>query len=92
MPENQGAREVVEKTVDVTSLSNGGHHVWDPTTQTAFDDPQAVRVIGQEDPSYHIEWDHVNGDRFHVTNVSDGTDVTSSTDIGEVRLQVEGRR
>ncbi|GGO03523.1 hypothetical protein [Haloarcula pellucida] len=99
MSTNGGAMQVTTEVVDVTNLSNAGHHVWDPAANTDIDNPQAVSVIGQEDPTYDITWDHVNGDRFHVTEVNDtgdGTggvqDVASGTDIGEVKLRVEGRR
>lgn len=94
MATNAGVLEVVYATVDVGAggISNAGHHLWDPTGNTELDDPTNVTVTGQEDPSYQIEWDSLNGDRFHVTNVADGTDVAAGTDIGEVQIRVEGRR
>jgi len=92
MSTNGGVLQVETVTVDVTNLSNAGHHVWDPGANTLVDDPESVTVTGQEDPTCHIKWDSLKGDRFHVVNVSDATDVTAGTDIGEVELRVEGRR
>lgn len=92
MPLNAGVLEVAYVTLDVTALSNAGHHVWDPASNTSLSNPKNVQVTGQEDPTYVIEWDSVNGDRFHVVAAADGSDVTADTDIGEVTLRVEGRR
>lgn len=94
MPTNSGVLEVEHATVDVGAdgISNAGHHVWEPAANTAVNDPLAVQVTGQEDPTYVVEWDASSGDRFHVVNAADGTDVTAGTDIGAVKLRVEGRR
>ena len=88
---NGGALNVKTETVTVGSTSDAGHHVWDPA-QTGIDNPESVSVVGQSDPTYALSWDSANGDRFHVVNVADGSDVASGTDIGTVTLRVEGRR
>ena len=46
-------------------------------------------VRGLENPQYRVVFDHLNT-RFDVINVSDGADVTSTTDVGEVVIEVSG--
>lgn len=98
-PENLGARMVEEVTVDVTSLTNAGNEplsTW--TSESGIDVVQNFQVVGQENGQYLITPDHLN-DQVTVKEVNDtgdGTggvaDVASTTDIGEVKLRLEGRR
>lgn len=89
--ENLGARFVDEVTADVTSLTNTGsepYSTW--VDQSDIDDADSVMVIGQEEDAQQLLPDHLN-DQFHVVDHT-GSDVTSGTDIGEVRCRIEGRR
>lgn len=78
-------------TLDITDLDASGRENVDPTAITGVEDYHTVRVIGQEDPSYAFTWNHVDG-ALDVRSVSDGTEPASGTDVGEVKLEVEGRR
>ena len=92
VPENAGVKIVDEVTVDVTSLTNTGaepYSTW--TDESGVDVLDSIVVIGQEEDDQILIPDHQN-DQFHVVAVSDGTDVTSGADIGEVRVRLEGRR
>jgi len=90
--ENHGSVDAAYVTVDITSLDSAGFEPFDPGTVVGLEDPAeyGVAVRGLENPQYRVAWDHLNG-RLDVTNVSDGADVTSGTDVGEVLLEVVGR-
>lgn len=97
--ENLGVRQVEEVTKDVTSLTNTGNEplsTW--TDESGIDVVDNFQVVGQENGQYLITPDHIN-DQVTVkefTDTGDGTggvsDVASTTDIGEVKLRLEGRR
>jgi len=89
--ENHGSVEAVYHRVNVTSLDAAGVENYDPGTATGLEDAAeyGVSVVGQEDESLHIVWDHLAAE-LAVLNVSDGSDVANNTDIGEVLLKVEG--
>ena len=89
--ENQGSKDVVAATVDITSLDSAGYEPFDPGAVTGLDGAEnlGVGVRGQENTGYLIRWDTAN-QRISVVNVSDGTDVTSGTDVGEVVLEIIG--
>lgn len=87
----QGSYRVVFATVDITSLANANNEPWDPTANTPLDDYTRVTVGGVENPETHvIQWDHLS-EQIHVENYG-GTDPTSTTDVGEVEVRVEGPR
>lgn len=100
MTTNSGVfgREYAE--VDMTGgISGAGVHAWDPASNTGFDDPEEVSVVGQSDAGYQIVWDHTNGGQFQVKYgdydaAADGAliDVPAGTNVGTVRVRVEGRR
>jgi hypothetical protein len=80
--------------VDLTGgISGAGEHAWDPLANTVLtEDPDQVVIVGQTDPTYHITWDYKDGGRFRVADVADGSDTTSGTNAGKLRVRVEGLR
>ncbi len=91
MSENLGSRKADEVTVDVTSLSNTGNEPYSTWADNSdIDVVDSAIVIGQEEDDQILLPDHMN-DQFHVVDHT-GSDVTSGTDIGEVRVRLEGRR
>lgn len=92
VPESLGAYKVDYVTQDVTSLTNTGNEPYSTwVDNSGIDNPDAVTVVGQEEDNQILVPDHLN-DQFHVVQVSDGSDITSGTDIGEVKVRIEGRR
>ncbi|WP_256394111.1 hypothetical protein [Natronoarchaeum rubrum] len=89
--ESGGSTAVVFHTIDVTSLDSAGAETYDPSTEVGLDTDHTggISVVGQEDATNLVRWDHIN-EQLAVVAVADGTDVTSGTDVGEVRLKVEG--
>lgn len=90
-PVNQGARQVEEVTVDVTSLTNTDNEplsTW--TDESGIDRVDAARVVGHDNKSFLAKVDDQN-DQVLVVSVSDGTDAGASTDVGSITLQLEGR-
>lgn len=89
--ENRGSTDAVFHTIDITSLDAAGVENYDPETDTNLSgaDRYGVAVRGLENPQYRVAWDHVNA-QLDVINVSDGADVASATDVGEVILEVVG--
>lgn len=89
--ENSGSVDTVYHTIDITSLDAAGTENYDPDAELGLSDAAeyGVAVVGQEDESLHIVWDHV-AEEIAVLNVSDGTDVADTTDVGEVVLEVTG--
>lgn len=89
--ENHGSVDAVYATVDITSLDSAGAEPFDPGAALGLEDgaEYGVSVRGQEDGSYLVTWDHINGN-LRVVNVADGTDVASGTDVGEVVVGVVG--
>ena len=90
--ENGGSVTRIFATVDITSLDSAGFEPFDPAAQFNLDDPNhyGVSVRGLENPQYRVAYDHINA-QLDVINVSDGADVTSTTDVGEVVVEVVGR-
>lgn len=88
--ENIGSLHQERIVLDVASLSDAGHEA-----VAAGDEANVISrvdhayVAGQEDPTYKFAYDHIN-DQLHAVAVADGTDVTASTDVGEVELIVVG--
>lgn len=97
-PESGGSTDVVFHTIDITSLDNAGAETYDPDAEVgvAVDATGGISVVGQENGGYHVTWDHVNGQlavKYSDNDqAGDGVliDVPSTTDVGEVRLKVEG--
>lgn len=100
-PINSGVLQVEYAEVDMSGgISNAGHHLWDPSANTAIDDPKSVTVVGKDATAadFLIDWDHVNADRFQVKHfdydaAADGAgiDAPSGTNAGKIRVRVEGR-
>jgi len=97
-PTNAGALQVEYVTADVTFLTNaGGEPASTWTDQSGIDRPEAIEVVGQENPGYRMVYDHI-ADEVAVVYAdygaaSDGAliDVPSTTDVGEVKVRIEGR-
>lgn len=89
--ENRGSSDAAYVTVDITSLDSAGFEPFDPSAVAGLEGVNdfGVAVRGQENTGYLIRWDNANN-RISVVNVSDGTDVTSGTDVGEVILELLG--
>ena len=87
----QGDLHYLFVAVDITSLANAGNEPFDPTA--VFDelgDVHGVAVVGMENAdSYAVAWDHL-ANQLTVVSAADGSNVTSGTDVGEVRIKVEG--
>lgn len=90
--ENHGSVDAAYVTVDITSLDSAGFEPFDPDAVAGLGGASeyGVSVRGLENPQYRVAWDHLNG-QLDVINVSDGADVTSGTDVGEVLLELVGR-
>ena len=87
---NSGSYESVFATLDITGLDNANTEDFDPATELGFNDVLGVAVVGLEEPeNYTVDFDHLAGNALSVLN-ADGTDPTSSTDVGEVRVRVDG--
>lgn len=89
--ENAGSQDAKYHTIDITSLDAAGVENYDPSAELKMENAAiyGVAVRGLEDPTVRVAWDHING-QLDVINVSDGTDVASATDVGEVVLEVVG--
>lgn len=89
--ENRGSLDSVIATIDITSLDSAGFEPFDPSAALGIDGVSrfGARVVGQENTAYLIRWDTANS-RISVVNVSDGTDVTGTTDVGEVVMEFIG--
>lgn len=88
--ESGGSVVSVYATVDITSLDGANTEPFDP--DAVFNvDPLGVSVIGVENGDlYDVEYDHL-AQQFVVQN-KDGTDPTAGTDVGEVRIRVDGNK
>lgn len=89
--ESFGSTTVEYHTIDITSLDSAGAEAYDPDAETGVNTTNTggVSVVGQETADYLVRWDHAASE-LAVVNLSDGSDVASGTDVGEVRLQVVG--
>lgn len=89
-PESGGSYESVFATLDITSLDGANTEPFDPDAALNVD-PLGIDVIGVENGDlYDVEWDHL-AETFVVQN-NDGTDPTAGTDVGEVRIRVDGNK
>jgi hypothetical protein len=88
---NRGSEDAVFHTINITSLDSAGAESYDPETETRLSgaDRFGVSVRAVESTDYLVRWDHINAE-LSVVNVSDGTDVASGSDVGEVILEVVG--
>ncbi len=93
--ESGGSLWSVYHTIDITSLDQAGVETYDPGGRFGVD-PYGVEVIGQEDESLDIVWDHIDGELKvkEISDTGDGTggrvDVAQGTAVGEVVLRVDG--
>lgn len=79
-------------TVDVSSLTNADNEPWDPSEGTGIAEPRSVQVVGFEGAdTYTAQWDHTQQAIVFET-IADGTQPGAGTDVGEVKLRVDGRR
>jgi hypothetical protein len=87
-PESGGSYESVFATLDITSLDGANTEPFDASAALNVD-PLGIAVIGVENgDAYDVEWDHLAGEFVVLDN--DGTDPTAETDVGEVRVRVDG--
>jgi hypothetical protein len=93
--ESGGSFYSVFHTIDITSLDQAGAEPYDPGGKFGVT-PYGVEVIGQQDETLDIVWDHVDS-QLKVTEINDtgdGTggrvDVAAGTAVGEVVLRVDG--
>lgn len=87
--ESGGSFVSVFATLDITSLDNANTEDFDPASEFALRDVLGVSVLGLEEPeNYTVDFDHLDGTALSVLN-ADGTDPTSGTDVGEVRVRVD---
>lgn len=90
--ESGGSYASVFATVDITSLDNAASEDFDPDAELDLRTVEGVSVLGLENAgSYQVAYDHVAGNSLAVLS-ADGTDPTSGTDVGEVRIRVDGNR
>lgn len=86
--ESGGSVRSVYATVDITSLDGANTEPFDPKAALNID-ALGVSIQGVENGDlYDVEWDHL-AETFVVQN-NDGTDPTAGTDVGEVRVRVDG--
>lgn len=95
---NFGVYEVVEATVDITSLDSAGTEPWDPNSNLSDVSDYDWVVVLETENDFHVEFDHSN-DQFLVTQydydaTSDGQRINAAdnTDVGTVDILVFGRR
>jgi hypothetical protein len=86
-----GGFETVVATVDITSLDNANNEAFSPSLggELNLSAVRGAAVVGVENAdSYVVQYDHLEGD-LYVEGYG-GTDPTGGTDVGEVRLRVDG--
>jgi len=89
--ENAGSLSTVYHTIDITSLDGTGTESYDPDAEVGISgaDRFGVSVVGVEDDSKIVQWDHVAAE-LSVRNIADGSNAADNSDVGEVVLQVTG--
>ena len=92
MVTNGGVLQVETATVAISSLTNANNEPWDPEANTGLTDVDAVEIVGYtQGTTYTVAWNH-SSEQFEFATIADGTDPGSTTDVGEVKVRVEGRR
>lgn len=87
--ESGGSYETVFATLNITSLANANNEPFDPASVFGFAGVRSVSVVGIEEPeSYVVQFDHLEN-ALYVEGYG-GTDPTAGTDVGEVRLKIDG--
>ena len=88
----QGNYRVVIVDVDVTSLGSAGAESFNPNDEVGdVDDYRACSVVSTEDATNIVRFDHLN-DQIVAHDPSDDAGLDAGTDLGEVRLRIEGPR
>ncbi len=89
--DNAGNLATVTHTIDITSLDSTGTEQYDPAAEVGISgiDRYGVEVVGLEDPSKIVQYDHVS-DALNIRNISDGSQAADNSDVGEVKLRVYG--
>lgn len=88
--ESAGSFRSVFATLDITSLDNANNESFDPGSELGIDNVLGVSILGLENPeSYVVQFDHLAGNALYVEGYG-GTDPTATTDVGEVRVRVDG--
>jgi hypothetical protein len=85
---SSGSYESVVADIDITSLDNAASEVFDPATEFGFQDVLQVEVGQLENPGTYVVQVEQNNN-LHVEQYG-GTDPTSGTDVGVVRVTVHG--
>lgn len=84
-----GSFETVFYTVNITSLDNADNENLTLASDLNLDRLLGVAVAGAENADlYTFEYDHLEDDLY--VNAVGGTDPGAATDVGEVRLRVDG--
>lgn len=84
-----GSFESYFATLDITSLDAAGAETFDPAAEFGANQVLGVGILGLENAgSYEVDFDHLDGTTLSVVN-ADGTDPTSGTDVGEVRIRFD---
>lgn len=92
MPTNAGALMVETATVAISALTNANNEPWDPEANTGLTNVDAVEIVGHtQGTTYTVTWNH-SSKQFEFATIADGTDPGAGTDVGEVKVRVEGRR
>lgn len=86
---SDGSYKSVIATLNITGLDNANNETFDPAAELGFDEVLGVSVEGVENAdSYIVQFDHLE-DVLYVEGYG-GTDPTAGTDVGEVRVKVNG--
>lgn len=92
MVTNGGALVVETATVTIGSLTNANNEPWDPEANTGLTNAESVEIVGYtQGTTYTVAWNH-SSEQFEFAAIADGTDPGATTDVGEVKVRVEGRR
>ena len=92
MTTNAGALAAAYATVAISALTNANNEPWNPDANTGLTDAKAVDIVGYDSAdTYTVEWDHTQ-DAFVFATTADGSNPGAGTDVGEVKVRVEGRR
>jgi len=86
--ENGGAYRTVIADLDITGLDNADSEAFDPAAEFNFGEVLNVAVGQVENAGTYVASVESNND-IHVEEYG-GTDPTSSTDVGVVRVTVHG--
>lgn len=85
---NMGSVKAVVADLDITSLDNASSETFDPAAEFTMDEVVDVHVGALENPNSYVVQTAANYDL--AVEQYGGTDPTSGTDVGTVRVTVLG--